>query len=39
MEKISKATGANVVGNIDELTAADLGSAGQVEEKKIGEAR
>jgi thermosome len=38
MEKISKATGANVVGNIEELTAADLGSAGMVEEKKIGEA-
>ena len=37
MEKISKATGGNVVGNIDELTAADLGTAGQVEEKKIGE--
>ena len=37
MEKISKATGANVVGNIDELTSADLGVAGQVEEKKIGE--
>ena len=37
MEKISKATGANVVGNIDELSSADLGVAGQVEEKKIGE--
>ena len=37
MEKIAKATGANVVGNIDELTSADLGSAGLVEEKKIGE--
>ena len=39
MEKIAKATGANVVGNIDELTSADLGAAGQVEEKKIGEAQ
>ena len=37
MEKISKATGANVVGNIDELSAKDLGVAGMVEEKKIGE--
>jgi thermosome len=37
MEKISKATGANIVGNIDELSATDLGVAGMVEEKKIGE--
>jgi chaperonin GroEL (HSP60 family) len=37
MEKISKACGATVVGNIDELSAADLGVAGMVEEKKIGE--
>ncbi|HEY3419631.1 MAG TPA: thermosome subunit beta [Methanomassiliicoccales archaeon] len=38
MEKIAKATGANVVGNIDELNATDLGTASMVEEKKIGEA-
>ena len=37
MEKIAKATGANVVGNIDKLSAKDLGVAGMVEEKKIGE--
>ena len=37
MEKISKAIGANVVGNIDELSATDWGVAGMVEEKKIGE--
>ncbi len=37
MTKLSKATGGNVVGNIDSLTASDLGTAEQVEEKKIGE--
>ncbi len=37
MAKLSKATGGNVVGNLDSLTKADLGIAEQVEEKKIGE--
>ena len=37
MDKIAKATGGNVVGNIDSLTKADLGTASLVEEKKIGE--
>ncbi len=37
MEKISRATGASIVGKIDELSEKDLGKAAQVEEKKIGE--
>ncbi len=37
MEKLSKATGANVVANLDDLTSKDLGIAGNVEERKIGE--
>lgn len=37
IEKISKATGANIVGNIDEITAEDLGKAEIVEQKKVGE--
>jgi len=37
MEKLSKATGATVVANLDDLTSKDLGSAGTVEEKKIGD--
>ncbi len=37
MEKIVKATGGNVVGNLDEITKKDLGDAEQVQEKKIGE--
>jgi chaperonin GroEL (HSP60 family) len=37
MEKLAKATGGNVVGNLDSLVKADLGIAEQVEEKKIGE--
>jgi thermosome len=37
MEKLSKATGANIVANIDGLTSKDLGNAGNVEEKKIGD--
>jgi len=37
MEKVAKATGGNVVGNIDSLTANDLGTADVVEEKKIAE--
>ncbi len=37
LEAIAKATGANICGAVDELTAKDLGTAEQVEEKKIGE--
>ncbi|UCD14750.1 MAG: TCP-1/cpn60 chaperonin family protein [Thermoplasmatales archaeon] len=37
MEKLSKATGAKIVANLDGLTAKDLGYAGNVEEKKIGD--
>jgi len=37
LTKLSKATGGNVVGNIDSLSKSDLGVAEQVEEKKIGE--
>jgi thermosome len=37
MEKLAKATGANVIGNLDSLTSKDLGHAGIVEEKKIGD--
>ncbi|HEV8050622.1 MAG TPA: thermosome subunit beta, partial [Thermoplasmata archaeon] len=37
MEKLAKATGANVVSKVSELTADDVGTAGLVEERKIGE--
>jgi thermosome len=37
MEKLSKATGAKIVANLDGLTPKDLGKAGNVEEKKIGD--
>ena len=37
MEKLSKATGAKVVANLDGLTPKDLGHAGNVEERKIGD--
>ena len=37
MEALSKATGAKVVTNLDDLSAADLGFAGSVEERKIGD--
>ena len=36
LDKLSKATGANIVTSIDELTPSDLGTAGLVEEKRIG---
>ena len=36
-EKLSKATGAKIVANLDDLTAKDLGHAGNVEEVKIGD--
>ena len=37
MEKLSKATGANLVTKLDDLKASDLGSANLVEEKKIAD--
>jgi thermosome len=36
LDKLSKATGANIVTSLDELTSADLGTAAIVEEKRIG---
>lgn len=36
MQKLSRATGAKLVTNIDEITAADLGKADLAEERKIG---
>jgi len=35
MEKLAKATGANMASNVDELTPNDLGFAGLVEEQKL----
>jgi len=37
MEKLARATGGRVTSNLDDLKAADLGFAGLVEERKIGE--
>ena len=37
MEKLSKATGAKIVTNIDDLTVQDLGSAALVEERKVAD--
>jgi chaperonin GroEL (HSP60 family) len=37
MEKLSRATGGNIVSNLDDLTSKDLGFAKVVKEKKIGE--
>jgi chaperonin GroEL (HSP60 family) len=37
MEKLAKATGAKIVANLEDLSAKDLGNAGEVEEKKIGD--
>ena len=37
LEAIAKATGATIVGNVMELTKEDLGTAGAVEEKQVGE--
>jgi chaperonin GroEL (HSP60 family) len=37
MEKLARATGGKVVMNLDDLSAADLGSVGVVEEVKIGD--
>lgn len=36
MDRLSQATGANIVTNIDDISAADLGSAGLVEERETG---
>ncbi len=36
IEKLSKATGAKIISNIEQLTANDLGAAGLVEERRIG---
>ncbi len=35
MEKLAKATGANIISRIDDLASADLGNAQLVEEKKV----
>jgi chaperonin GroEL (HSP60 family) len=37
MEKLAKATSGKIVANLDGLTSKDLGNAGSVEEKKIGD--
>jgi len=37
MEKVSKATGASLLSNMDELTQKDIGMAGLVAERKFGE--
>ncbi len=37
MEKLSRATGARIVTNLDDLSASDLGTAKNIEEKKFGE--
>jgi thermosome len=37
MEKLSRATGGRIVTDLDDLTPQDLGEAGAVEERKIGE--
>ena len=37
MEKLSRATDANVISNLDDLTPSDLGKAGLVEEVKVGD--
>jgi len=37
MEKLARATGGRVVNNLDDLSAEDLGAAGLVEERNIGD--
>ncbi|RLE82466.1 MAG: thermosome subunit [Thermoprotei archaeon] len=39
IERIAKATGARIVTNIEDLSENDLGAAGLVEERKVGEDR
>lgn len=36
MEKLAKATGAKIITNLDTLTATDLGTAGLIEERRVG---
>ncbi|WEL23234.1 thermosome subunit alpha [Candidatus Nanohalovita haloferacivicina] len=36
IEKLSRATGANIVTNVEDIEASDLGKAGSVEERNIG---
>ncbi|MDD1751129.1 MAG: TCP-1/cpn60 chaperonin family protein [Methanothrix sp.] len=36
MDKLSKGTGANIITGLDELTPSDLGTAGLVEERRVG---
>ena len=37
MEKLAKATGGKIVSNVDDINSTDLGKAGIVEERKIGD--
>ena len=37
VEKLSRATGARIITNLEDLRSGDLGSAGLVEEKKLGD--
>ena len=37
MDKLSKATGAKIITNLDDLSSNDLGNAGVVEEKNVGD--
>jgi thermosome len=37
MEKLAKATGGKIISNLDDLAGADLGNAGTIEERKIGD--
>jgi len=37
MEKLARATGGKVISNLDDLKSEDLGKAGLVEERKVGE--
>jgi thermosome len=37
MEKLGRATGGKIITNLDDLKAVDLGKAGHVEERKIGD--
>jgi thermosome len=37
MEKLARATGGKIITNLDDLKSSDLGKAGLVEEKKIGD--
>lgn len=39
MDKLARATGARVVTSLDDLAAKDLGKAGHVEERKVGDSK